>query len=247
MPARSALRFALDLLRQPLLAGVMREQPLPSDLLLVIQAAAADEAAICAAAQATGERPERIREAAILYLQNVLLTGNPDHYRVLGVAADTPQDELRVHFTWMMKWLHPDRTRNDWDSAFAPRVLSAWNALRTPERRAAYDTNVVPVAGELASKRRDRPKVRRPRQGLPRISHSTSTISVRTALHRIGTAVAGGGQRILSNVAAGVRATWRLAGREPSHDGDTGGSRRATANTARAHRVVASNAKTDDG
>lgn len=38
-----------------------------------------------------------------------------------------------------MRWLHPDRGGERWETAFSDRVNAAWNVLRSPERRAEYD------------------------------------------------------------------------------------------------------------
>ena len=39
----------------------------------------------------------------------------------------------------LMRWLHPDVAREGERSVFAARIAAAWNTLKTPERRAAYD------------------------------------------------------------------------------------------------------------
>ncbi len=139
MTTATALYHALDLLDGPILAGLMRNEPLPDDVLMLIKIAAGDEAACRRAAAMTAASPARIRAAAVLYLQNVLLAPGADHYRVLGVAPDAPRATMRHHLGWLMKWLHPDRAASDWDSAFAERVIAAWDAVKTPQRRARYD------------------------------------------------------------------------------------------------------------
>lgn len=159
MATVTALYLALDLLHKPILAGPMREQRLPSDVLMLIKIAAGDSEAERRGLAMTSENRERIREAAVLYLQHVLLAPGTDNYRVLGVESDAPQQQLREHLAWLMRWLHPDRTRSEWDSVFAERVLAAWDALKTPERRARYDRSVnkrVQVKPRAASLRRQR-------------------------------------------------------------------------------------------
>jgi hypothetical protein len=156
MAAPAALREAIALLRAPTLARTMRARRLPADVLTLIRIAAADPEAMVAAAEETGEPGERLREAAILYLQSILLAQDADPYRTLGVERDAAQADLRLHFGWLMKWLHPDRTGNQWDSAFAGRVLAAWNALKTTERREAYDraAEAMPKGAPRSSRRR---------------------------------------------------------------------------------------------
>ena len=51
----------------------------------------------------------------------------------------------------LMRWLHPDVAREGERAVFAQRIAAAWNTLKTPERRAAYDqerqTAAVPADG----------------------------------------------------------------------------------------------------
>jgi hypothetical protein len=143
MAQATALYLALDLLHRPTLAGLMREQPLPQDVLMLIKIAAGDIRTEQRVLTMTSHSREHVREAAILYLQHVLLAPGADNYRVLGVQSDAPQHQLREHLGWLMRWLHPDRTRSEWDSVFAERVLTAWDTLKTAERRARYDRSVV--------------------------------------------------------------------------------------------------------
>jgi hypothetical protein len=152
-----ALRQAMELLRAPTLAGAMRQRPLPDDILTLIRIAAGESETIEPAASEMDEPPERIREAAVLYLQSVVFISGADHYRTLAVERDAPQEKLRLHLSWLMKWLHPDRASSEWESAFARRVLIAWDALKTRDRRAAYSAFLAaptPVRGGLPVVRR---------------------------------------------------------------------------------------------
>lgn len=164
---RQALEEALALLGSPLLAGVMRQRPLPPDVLVAIRAAAsAEEAARQAALRQV--QPQVIHDAAVLYLQTVVMHPQADHYRVLGAVRSASQRELRDHMTWMMKWLHPDRAADGWETASVERVTAAWQALKSPERRALYDRTLPPDrparpirAGRVRSRRlpREAPRI----------------------------------------------------------------------------------------
>jgi len=134
-----ALHAAIALAERPILARAMRRLPLPPDVLALLKIAAGDAPTCRAATAATGRRQVTIRNAAVLYIQLVVLTANADSYRVLGAAADAAQQDLREHMRWFMKWLHPDRCTSAWESAFAARVLSAWQDVKSPDRRARYD------------------------------------------------------------------------------------------------------------
>ena len=121
-----ALDLALELTRDPTLASAMREQSLPPDTLVVIRIAAGCRDTVQEALSLTGAPAETLKEAAVLYLQKILLAPDSDCYRVLGVQPDAPRVKMREHMRWLIKWLHPDRDPNDWESVFAERVLKAW-------------------------------------------------------------------------------------------------------------------------
>lgn len=176
MAGGAALFHAVDLLHRPILAAAMREQPVPGGVLLLVRIAADDPAALDEAATLVAEPRPGIREAAVLYLQHVLLAGD-DHYRALGVEPGAPQEKIREHFGALMKWLHPDRVRSPREATFAERVLAAWDVLKSPERRAAYDRTLPPAVRSLPATRR--PKVFRPAQPMPWIRQSRLTSPAR--------------------------------------------------------------------
>ena len=159
MTQTGALYHALDLASMPVLARVMREQPLPPNVSEVIKIAAGCPETLERAQHLTGQRPEAICEAAKVYLQDVLFVPGADHYRVLGVDRTTPHKEVRQNMHWLMKWLHPDREQSRWESVFAQRVTAAWDGVKSPERRARYDRELSQA----------RPTRRRQRRGPPKI------------------------------------------------------------------------------
>lgn len=154
MTQTGALYHALDLASMPMLARMMREQPLPPNVLEVIKIAAGCPETLELAQNLTGQRPEAICEAAKLYLQEVLFARGADHYRVLGVGRTAPHKEMRQNMHWLMKWLHPDREQSRWESVFARRVTAAWEGVKSPERRARYDRE---LAQARPKQRRRRP------------------------------------------------------------------------------------------
>ncbi len=136
----SALEWALALLRAPGERHALRQKPLPAgvDRLLGIAAGAMPEA-LAEAMRTFGEPEARIREAAQFYAREVLFFPQADAYRVLGVDTGASAEQIKSHHRLLQHWLHPDRLRNEDDAVFAARVNSAWNHLRSPERRQAYD------------------------------------------------------------------------------------------------------------
>ncbi len=135
-----ALEWALALAKAPAERVALRQRPLPAGMQRLLQIAGdgANEAVAELAAQ-TGEAPADIVEAARFYAREILFHQPADAYRVLGVSHLDDQDTLRSHHRLLQQWLHPDRQTSDWDAIFASRVNAAWNQLRTPERRLAYD------------------------------------------------------------------------------------------------------------
>lgn len=136
----SALEWALALLQAPGERHVLRQKPLPQgmDVLLGIAAGAMPDA-LADAARRLAEPESRIREAARFYAREVLFHPQADAYRVLGVDARASGERIKAHHRVLQLWLHPDRAHGDDDAVFAARVNAAWNRLRTPERRQAYD------------------------------------------------------------------------------------------------------------
>ncbi len=137
-----ALEQALAYYRAPAQLAGAASRPLPGEMLNVLRIAAGDEAMLERAATATGELPDTVREAAIFYVQQVLFAPGSDHYRLLGVSADAPEAQIKEHYRWLVRWLHPDRDQDDWDSVYADRITTAWQSLRTPARRHDYNTEV---------------------------------------------------------------------------------------------------------
>lgn len=136
----NALECALALLRAPAERHALRQRPLPAgvDVLLGIAAGAMPDE-LAEAAYTFNETAPRIREAAQFYAREVLFFPQADAYRVLGVEADASPEQIKAHHRLLQHWLHPDRLHSEDDSVFASRVNAAWNQLRNPARRQAYD------------------------------------------------------------------------------------------------------------
>ena len=155
MAAPSAVFLALDLVRSPILAGVMRQHPLPSDVLFLIRIAAGSKEALEKAEDLTGKSRAQLRTAAVFDIQQVMWPRGGDCYRVLGASPEAAQPELVEHLRWLMKWLHPDRGKSELNKLYAGRVLGAWDQLKTPDRRQTYDRSL------RTTKRTRSPQLRR--------------------------------------------------------------------------------------
>ena len=56
----------------------------------------------------------------------------------------------------LLRWLHPDIDQKGERSVFAARVTKAWSDLKTPERRAAYDRQLLTSQAEATIPRQRR-------------------------------------------------------------------------------------------
>lgn len=161
-----ALEQALAARQSPGLFVRFRERPLPHDLGLLLRIAANETAACDQACAASGESLRVVAEAAVLYVQQVMFHPGSDSYRILGVNADAPEEQIREHRRWLLRWLHPDRNSDAWNGVYVNRVTLAWQDLRSSERRADYDAR---MASNLQAGLAGRPaRVVRPDQRLGR-------------------------------------------------------------------------------
>ena len=139
-PAGDALEWALALLRAPGERHALRERPLPGGMERLLGIAAGIESAASAdAARPLGESESTLRDAARFFAREVLFFPQADAYRVLGLSRAATSDAIKTHHRLLLQWLHPDRARGEDDSVFSARVNSAWNHLRSEDRRRAYD------------------------------------------------------------------------------------------------------------
>lgn len=155
MTERTALKAALSVLHLPSSVRRVRSEPLPPGIETVLKIAAGDDEAEADAARLT-ERPRAVvREAAIFYIEQILLSPGDDSYRVLGATPAASAQDLRRHMALLLTWLHPDKTPSGARAVFAARVTGAWNDLRSPDRRAAYDAarNISQANGREPSQR----------------------------------------------------------------------------------------------
>ena len=125
MGRRAALDVALDMVQRPLLARQVQSQPLPEGVIQLIRIAAESEEDIVWASRTRARPPAEIREAAILFLQQVLFHPRADNLRLMGLGPAASLGDLHEHRKWLLKWLHPDRNPDKWESQLFKRVLDA--------------------------------------------------------------------------------------------------------------------------
>ena len=84
-----------------------------------------------------------------------------NNYRVLGATPEASPQDLRRNMALLMTWLHPDKNPSGERAVLAARVTAAWDTLRSPDRRAAYDASL------LASRATASPSKGRSKPGAP--------------------------------------------------------------------------------
>jgi DnaJ-domain-containing protein 1 len=72
------------------------------------------------------------------------------HYEVLGVPATATTPEIRARWASLIQLYHPDHVggEHDWLDDQARRLIEAYQTLKDPERRRAYDAQLEPEVGE---------------------------------------------------------------------------------------------------
>ena len=156
----AALKLAIEIVHVPWRVKLLRSEPLPDGVTLILRIASGEARAVSSAANLVDRPPHTIRKAAAFFIEQMLLFPEADSYRALGASPDISNENLRRNMAWLMAWLHPDHTRDEAHSTLAVRVSKAWNDLKTPERRAAYDRQLRaaarPQRGLLATPSRSR-------------------------------------------------------------------------------------------
>ncbi len=139
MGSVAAIRAAIDVYLLPSRIRRLKQFPLPEGVTLVLRVAVGDVEAVQEATAATGKPAEFVLAAAAFFIEQILLDPAGDSYRLLGVRPDAANAELRRNMALLLRWLHPDVCQNAEQTIFIARVTGAWDNLKTPERRAAYD------------------------------------------------------------------------------------------------------------
>src|SRR5262245_15861874 len=167
-----ALRLAIELLYVPSRVRRVKMDPLPHDVAFLLRIAAGDGGAVEEAVRATDRSGQVIREAATFFIEQILLTAEADSYRVLGATPSATPSELRYNMALLLKWLHPDNAPEAQQSVFVNRVTMAWDDLKTPERRAAYDQAKAILKPRRSDHRRQKHLRRAPRMVISRRNSS---------------------------------------------------------------------------
>jgi hypothetical protein len=153
-----ALRLAIELLHVPSRVRQVKVDPLPEGVAFLLRIAAGDSSAMQEASRTTDRPTPVIRDAAVFFIEQILLAAESDSYRVLGASPNATPSELRHNMALLIKWLHPDSAHEGPHSIFVNRVTLAWDDLKTPERRAAYDRARQTLKSKSNPRRPKRPR-----------------------------------------------------------------------------------------
>jgi hypothetical protein len=134
-----AISVAIELLHTPSRVWAIRFAPLPQGMDALLQIAAGN-AEVQKYVEITGRSADLLRKAAAFFIEQILFYSEADSYRILGVNPQATSNELRHNMALLLKWLHPDVSRQELRSLYATNVTNAWNDLKTEERRALYDS-----------------------------------------------------------------------------------------------------------
>lgn len=167
---RPAIAIALSLHRQPALLRSVPRRDIPVDVIEVLRIAAGQEEAIQSASTAFDVTEEALVEAAELYLQLILSNAQSDDMRMLCLPQSAMAADIKDHRRLLLKWLHPDRNHDNWESALFLKVKAA--SMRLEEQLKAENEKssiVVPVPTQTSRRRHARH-----RGGLSRIQQDNT-------------------------------------------------------------------------
>jgi len=197
MSDRMALKIAIDLMHVPSQVRLVRSEPLPGDVQILLQIVAGDEEVESAAVALSGRSRSTVQQAATFFIEQILFAPQADSYRVLGASPRASASELRRNVALLLRWLHPDLDPEGERSIFIGRVTAAWNDLKTPERRAAYD-KMLQSSYERDGDRRNSRKFRFRRTRSGKRLNSAGSYQTRSSRHGPGLDANGFWRRVLS-------------------------------------------------
>ncbi len=144
---QNAIQIAVDVYKQPLLMPRIKNATLPKGMLSVIKLAAGENLI-----GPTEEENSFKRDASVFFLQQILSSASNNNYRQLGLEPGASIEMIREHRRWLLKWLHPDRNHNKWESRLFRRVNEAAHLL---EQQVGASTAVPALMKKGPDRRRN--------------------------------------------------------------------------------------------
>lgn len=159
MRETDAIDMALRLTRQPGGQRKMAEATLPANMIELLKVAAEDADITARQSFSRGVAPSVLIDSARFALQKIILESGADHHRALGLARGASAIEVRDHKRLLLKWLHPDRNHNAWESTLFLRVQEAVEKLEAGAKEPVASPSLAKDTLKK-SKRDERKKVR---------------------------------------------------------------------------------------
>ena len=117
----------------------MRAAPVPNGIISLFHILGGSAELTALAAHRLRRNPASVRAIAANYIKRILATGDPDHYRILGVPRDAPQEQIDAHLQAALAWLLNCVGTTRWEAEFASAVVAAGRAIGTTDDRIMYD------------------------------------------------------------------------------------------------------------
>jgi curved DNA-binding protein CbpA len=95
---------------------------------------------------------EEVRTAAGAFVRLVCLRDQASHYQLLCVAPDAGREAIKENYHLLIALVHPDRqdaAADAWPTGCSQRANLAYETLANPDRRAAYDKDLVKVVDHM--------------------------------------------------------------------------------------------------
>jgi hypothetical protein len=146
-----AIDVALSIYRRPNLVRTERRKALPDNTLSLIRIASGGDIAPEFLTTERARSEAEAREASVFYIQQVLLSPKSDEYRQLGLTNQATTQQISEHKRYLLKWLHPDRNPNKWESALFQRVVNAAAKLENHSIDATTNSNRNLKANSLSA------------------------------------------------------------------------------------------------
>ncbi len=146
-----AIDAALNIYRRPNLVRTERRKALPENILSLIRIASGGDVAPEFLTTERAKSEAEAREASVFYIQQVLLSPKSDEFRQLGLTDQATSQQITEHKRYMLKWLHPDRNPNKWESALFQRVANAAEKLENNGIAVAMSSNQNRKANSYSS------------------------------------------------------------------------------------------------
>jgi hypothetical protein len=144
--ASPAMKCAIELYLQPVKARKFERNPLPNGIFELLKIAAQGEEKVDEFTPIAGLSAPEIYSAVTFYLQAVVFHQAASDQRLLALADGFDAETLRNHKRMILKWLHPDRNHNRWESKLFLRVQLAAKRLEQTFKDDGFLDKSVPRA-----------------------------------------------------------------------------------------------------